>query len=148
MGLRIRSGPGRVIASGEVSTFAGHPLRFDLEIEGLPVVCELVFLPCEEGGEVRVRSEPLANGRRLLLEGFDRADGRGSAVPVLLGELVDSLVFLHFRVFRWGRTVDRTVHYTFFEAPKEEVGWEPMHPSESDAPAWPAPTNEAARSER
>lgn len=129
MELRIQSGPGRVIASGEVTTFAGHPLRFELELDGVPLCCELLFQDAEKPDEVDVTSEPLTNGRRFRLRGFDGASGRGSAVPVLLGELGEVLIFLHFRVFRWGRTEDRTVHYTFYATPKDDVAWEPRAPT-------------------
>jgi len=123
MTLRIRSGPARVIASGEVTGFGGHPLRFDLDLDGVPFSVELTF--GSDGGDVHVVAEPVPDGLRFSLRNFDGPDGRGSAVPVLLGELGDELVFLHFRAFRWGRTDDRTVHYTFYAVEKEAVGWQP-----------------------
>lgn len=121
MAVQIRSGPARVIATGEVTSFAGHPLRFDLDHDGAPVAAELVF---EDGAAPEVLSEALPGGYRFRLRGFDGADGRGSSVPVLLGEIGDELIFLHFRVFRWGRTEDRTVHFTFFATEKSGVAWE------------------------
>ena len=35
-----------------------------------------------------------------------------------LGTVGDDVVFVHFKVFRYGRTPDRTVHYTFYAAPR------------------------------
>lgn len=122
MALQIRSGPARVIAAGEITAFGGHPLRFDLDHHGATIAVELVF---EEGDGAAVVSEPLPDGYRFRLRGFEGADGRGSAVPVLLGELGHELIFFHFRVFRWGRTEDRTAHYTFYAVEQSAVGWTP-----------------------
>ncbi len=60
---------------------------------------------------------------------FDGPEGRGSADPVLVADVADDLVFLHFRVFRHGRTADRTVHYTFYSVAKSAIGWVPASPA-------------------
>lgn len=125
MALVIRSGPAAVIASGEVTGFGGQAIRFDLREEELTFAVELGFESDPAAPELAVHTEQLPDGLRLRLVNFDAADGRGSAVPVLLGELGDELLFMHFRVFRWGRTDDRTVHYTFYRAGKDDVGWQP-----------------------
>lgn len=116
------SGPARVVASGEVTSFFGHPLaiRFDLP-EG-PLHVSFAFKP---GQEPHADSELRDDGWAFTLSGFDDDRGRGSAEPVLLGELADDLVFLHFRAFRFGETPDHTLHYTCFRVPKADVGWEP-----------------------
>lgn len=123
--MRIRSGPATVQACGTVTAFGGQPLVFELEIADDPFRVELAFASQPAHDDVAVHTEHLEAGFRFLLVNFDGADGRGSAVPVLLGEVGDVLLFLHFRVFRYGRTDDRTVHYTFYTTSKDEVGWQP-----------------------
>ena len=59
----------------------------------------------------------------LRLVNFGGTAGRGSAQPVLLSETPRDLLFFHFRVFRYGRTDDHTVHYTFYRVAKDQVGW-------------------------
>lgn len=125
MSIEIRSGPGRVIASGEATTFGGQPLRFDLTLDECPLAVEMAFRSDPSVSDVAVESARVEALLRFDLVNFDGPDGRGSARPVLLGEIGDALVFLHFRVFRWGRTDDRTVHYTFYRVAKPDVGWTP-----------------------
>lgn len=126
MDLEITSGAATVIASGQVTSFGGQPLRFGLKVdEDLTFQVELVFASDPALGDVAVRPEHLDDGLRFHLVNFDGADGRGSAVPVLLGELGEHLWFMHFRVFRYGRTEDHTVHYSFYKARKADVGWRP-----------------------
>jgi hypothetical protein len=79
-----------------------------------------------------VSSHPIDDGVALELVNFDGVEGRGTSLPALLAEVGPDLVFLHFRVFRWGRTPDRTVHWTFYRVPKEGVSWTPTEP-EGDA---------------
>ena len=47
----------------------------------------------------------------------------GDSPGKLLGELGDTLIFMHFRVFRYGDTKDRTVHYTIYQVKKSDVDW-------------------------
>lgn len=111
MQLFIRSGPARVLASGSVTAFAAHPLRFDLG----PAAVVLRFTTAPDVEDVAVRAATAEDGAIVLeLINFDGADGRGSAVPVPLGEVEGGMLYLHFRVFRFGRTEDRTVTYTFY----------------------------------
>ena len=120
----IESGPALVVDSGMVTTFFGEGLVLVLELPDDNLAIELEF---ESGapGEARVDSVPTETGMRLRCFGFEDASGRGSAQPVLIAELGTDLVFLHFRVFKFGETDDRTVHYTFFRASKSKVGWVP-----------------------
>ncbi|MEQ1566974.1 MAG: DUF6864 domain-containing function [Myxococcota bacterium] len=107
----IESGPARVVDSGTVTTFAGHPLTLRWEV--LEVTLVFRSDPAIEGPAVATTA--LDGGWRIECTNFDDATGRGSAEPVLLGERLDTRVFFHFRAFRYGRTLDHTVHYTVYE---------------------------------
>lgn len=126
--VRITSGPSRIVASGCASTFGGHPLALtlapgDLGVGGDGLVVELAFASDPGVPDVAVETETTDAGWRVRCTNFDDARGRGSAEPVLLGELGPDLLFLHFNVFRYGRGMDRTVQFTFFRVGKAEVGW-------------------------
>lgn len=120
----IESGPATVIEAGTVTTFAGHPLTLLVQLPEDRLVVELVFTD-GDGGEPSVETAHTDVGVRLQCTGFDDASGRGTAEPMLLGELGEDLLFLHFRVFRYGTTRDRTVHFTLFRTTKDRVGWRP-----------------------
>jgi hypothetical protein len=132
--LSISSGPARVLADGAVTTFGAHPLYFELDLGADAAAAEaptvlalgIRFLSDAADPNPRVASMGLDDGFRLDLINFDGADGRGSAQPVLIGEVGEDLVFLHFRVFRFGRSEDRTLMYTFYRVSKTEVDWSPV----------------------
>lgn len=124
MAIAIESGPARVLASGEATCFMGRDLVLRIA-EPVDVVVELSFTSDPNVPDVAVDVTTFANHLRFQCVNFDHADGRGSAEPVLLGEAGHRLVFMHFRVFRWGRTIDRTVHYTIYSVDKDAVGWVP-----------------------
>ena len=94
---------------------------------------EMVFEDDDDHPELAVRTEPLAAGIRLRLLNFRDASGRGSADPVLLGDMGPHLLFLHFRAFRHGNSRDHTVHYTFYRATKQSLGWRPDAPPAEDS---------------
>ena len=114
--MRVSSGPARVVANGIATTFLGHPLRLELEAGA---VVTLVFSVDEDDPALRATTEWTDDGARLHLVNFEGTDGRGSREPVLLGEVDDESLLLHFRVFRWGTSPDHTVHYTFFALPRD-----------------------------
>lgn len=120
----VRSGPARVVDGGVVATFHGHGLslspRVDDGPEGVRARVEFTFESA--GGEPAVVAEPLPGGYRLRCVDMD---GRGSAEPVLLGELGDDLLFFHFQIQRFGRAIDRFVTWTVFRVAKADVGWRP-----------------------
>lgn len=118
----IESGPATVIDAGVVTTWYGHSLSLVVQMPGDNVALELVF--DESGGPPGVTAHPTDTGYRLECTGFDDATGRGTAEPMLLGELGDDLLYFHFRTFRYRDTVDRTVHYTVYRAHKSRVGWQ------------------------
>lgn len=122
-----------VIASGEATTFAGHGLNLSLEGEGARAEVRLTFVADPEVPDVAVRSTLAEHGYDLECVNFDGADGRGSAVPVFLGGIGTTGVFFHFRVFRHGRSDDRTVHYTFYEVPDAVIG-PPEDPPDTSPP--------------
>lgn len=96
------------------------------------ITVELRFRSDESMEDASVTSEPMEDGIALDLVNFDGIDGRGTSLPALLAEVGPDLVFLHFRVFKWGRTADRTVHWTFYRVPKGAVSWAPGE-AEGDA---------------
>ena len=59
-------------------------------------------------------------GAGVVVE-LPRASGRGSAWPVPLREEGVWTIFLHFRVWKFGKTPDRTVHFTFYRAQSDQV---------------------------
>ena len=120
-----QSGPVEVVASGSLSTFMGHPLEVVCSEPGDRLVRVVFEFESVENEAVQVRSEAIPDGLRLTCVNFDTPEGRGSAQPVLLGEIEDDLYFLHFRVFRYGRTVDHTVQFTVYRGTKRDLGWSP-----------------------
>lgn len=125
MAVRISSGPAEVLACGEVTTFGGAGLELVLDPPHALTV-RLSFAADPAVADVAVRTLPSAPGSwHFELVHFDKPDGRGSAVPVLLGETADGLLFFHFRVSRFGRSEDRTVHYTLYRVSKADAGWVP-----------------------
>ncbi|HHO50264.1 MAG TPA: hypothetical protein ENK18_05165 [Deltaproteobacteria bacterium] len=121
----IESGPALVIEHGVVTTFGGGGLVIVLELPEDNFVVEWCFSADPDQPGPTVCSEATSVGLRLDCTNFDDASGRGSALPVLLGELGDELIFLHFRVFRHGQTLDRSVQYTFYRVAKDRIGWTP-----------------------
>ena len=125
MPVAIGSGPADVLDAGTATTFGGHDLTLVLVVPEGRWTVELAFLSDPSVPGVAVSSESLDEGGiRFECVNFDGPDGRGSAVPVLLGELGDDLVFFHFRVWLHGRSVDRTVHWSFYRVKKADVGWQ------------------------
>ncbi len=132
--ITVNSGPARIIGSGMLTSFAAHPVTFTIE-DPIELILELVFEtdPEQDGLNIdvtrpRKADTELGPGRehlRMRCVNFDTDDGRGSAEPVLLGESGEDLVFFHFRVFRFGNTIDHTLHYTLYMASKEALGWVP-----------------------
>ncbi len=121
----IQSGPARVADSGVVTAFMGFPLRIHTPIEGYRFGVELRFRTDASCDDVHVGSEFVDGTLILDLVNFDTDTGRGSSRPVLIGQTDTEAVFFHFKVFRYGATVDHTVHYTFFVANKDEIGFQP-----------------------
>lgn len=107
--MAVRSGPARVLTSGQATTFRGHGLAVELEDPAFRVV--FAFADGEEAG---VAMDPFEGGVTLTCVGLDDRPGRGSAEPVAVGQVGATVLWLHFRVFRWGASDDRTVHWTVF----------------------------------
>jgi hypothetical protein len=121
--VQIQSGPAWVLDSGTVTTFGGNPLLLVLELPEDNFAVELRFSHEPEISSAEVRSEETGTGLLLQCVNFEPLAGRGSALPVLLGELGEDLVFLHFRAFRYGASPDWTVSFTFYRSHKDRVGW-------------------------
>lgn len=129
MSVSVRSGPAAVIGSGSATVFWSNDLVFGVDYGGIPFTVTMGFVSDPAVG-VEVRTSWPGGGLRFDLVNFDGADGRGSAAPVLITEVGEELIFLHFRVFRYGMTPDRTVHWTFYAAPKAEVTWPVVGPEQ------------------
>lgn len=133
MNCNVRSGPATVLSSGQATTFGGHGLDVDVQLQdGSWYRVTFSFEDGGPGAEPRVETELEAWGIRLRLHHF--AEGRGSAQPVLLGDIGDRLYFLHFRVFRFGKTAERTVSWTFYAVEKQDVGWQAVTETAEEAP--------------
>ena len=122
--MQVRSGPATVVASGVATTFLGHGLSLALELADDHLAIDLEFRS-EGTGTPAVAAEETPRGYRIVCVDFDSEEPRGSAEPVLLGELGDDLWFFHFRAARHGRSPDRTVSWTVFRVRKTDVGWTP-----------------------
>lgn len=131
MNLVLSSGPARVIAAGEVTTFFGHDLTLQLRDEALEHTITLRFVTDASAPGVAVRTPSAdASATTLELVNFDDDSGRGSAEPVLLGALGEDLLFFHFRAFCFGKTLDHTVHYTVYVASQQAVDFRPADAQE------------------
>jgi hypothetical protein len=123
MTVTLRSGPALLLAAGEATTFFGHPLAITLALPEGPYTVTIQFEARPENPDVAVDADAGPHGITLTLVNFDTDEGRGSREPVLLGGVGDDLLFLHFRAFRFGRSDDRTVHYSVYRASRAAVGW-------------------------
>ena len=85
--MLIQSGAAWVLDSGQVTTFGGNALHLVLELDEDNLVVELRFDqdPAATGAEVR--SEETPTGWAFRCVNFEPLAGRGSAWPVLLGEI-------------------------------------------------------------
>lgn len=125
MSIRIHSGHAEVVDHGTVTTCWGRSLLLEMEISEARSVVELIF--DESGdGEAAIETEYTEAGLKLVCRRFGSEGGRGSSEPVLLGAFDDWLLLFHFRVFRYGKTEDRTVQYTFYRVNKADVNWKPL----------------------
>ncbi len=120
MSIYLFSGPATVIASGMVTTFFGQRLLLSVDLPDRVARVEFWFATEPEVADVAVRIDATPLGYVIECVNFDGPEGRGTATPMLLDDLGDHLLYFHFRVFRFGRTDDRTVHYTFYVTPKSD----------------------------
>jgi hypothetical protein len=118
MSIRIRSGRAQVIAGGQVTAFEGHPILIFLD--DLQFAVGLRFVTDE--GELRVDPTWVDDRLELVLYNFESAEGRGSAQPVRLAERGEQVLWLHFRTFKFGNTIDHTVHYCIYATPRDPGG--------------------------
>lgn len=132
MPIATRSGPAVILASSTITAFMAHPLVINLDLP-FPLQIEFHFRTDADVEDVAVHIETGDDRFKLICVNFDKPDGRGTSVPVLLGALESLLLFMHFRVFRYGNTEDRTVHYTLYGVDKDVVDWTPLTETEEDA---------------
>lgn len=124
MAVSITSGPATVLEHGTVTTFGGLDLHLQIELVEGSWSVQLVFRDHGDGSPA-VSTETTDEGTIFECVNFTGVEGKGSAAPVLLGELGGDLIFFHFRVFQHGHSDDRTVHYTFYRVHKDAVDWQP-----------------------
>ena len=117
----ITSGPARVLSHGSVTTFLGSGISLRVVEEGTGFELILNFEGDPDLDDVRIDVEHTRLGLRLTCVNFDGSDGRGTSVPIVIGSVGEDLIMAHFRVFLHGNTHDRTVHYTFYRAPKQVI---------------------------
>jgi hypothetical protein len=127
--LPMWSGPAEIVAQGMATTFGGNGIYFDLVLPERTFAIAITFPsdPSVEGPTVLTYTTD--EGSRIDLVNFDSAEGRGSALPALITDLGDHLLFWHFRAFKFGRSNDTTLHYCFYRVAKEEVSWTPRDPN-------------------
>lgn len=106
MPVRIESGGAAAIASGEVTSFFGAPITVHLEEWRF----EVVLILAQDDGDVRLDVQ--SDDDRIRLTAFNFDEGRGTAEPIAIVRRGDIGLWLHFRVFRYGTSIDHTVHYT------------------------------------
>ena len=116
MDVVSRSGPASIVASGQITTFAGHPLELTLVVDNdLEYLIEWSFEHDEAVSDVDVLLKHLPSSIRFVCVNFDKADGRGTSKPVAILGHGDHTFWIHFRIFRFGKTKDRTIHYSIFK---------------------------------
>jgi len=123
--VRIDSGPARVVETGMVTAFMGYPIRLETIVEQVRFIVELRMVTDPDREGVSVQSAYEGPVLVLTCVNFDSAEGRGSSQPVLLGPTETEAVFFHFKLFRFGRTDDHTLHYTVFAAKQDAIGFQP-----------------------
>lgn len=123
MPVSVSSGPAHVIEHGTVTTFGGQDLAIQLSLPEGEWSVQLVFME-RQGDGPAISTEVIEGGMIFQCVNFQGAAGKGSAAPVLLGELGKDLIFFHFRVFQHGHSDDRSVHYTFYRVRKDAVDWQ------------------------
>jgi hypothetical protein len=126
MAASVWSGPARVVSSGTVTTFRGEGVYLEVPLGDRAWAMGIRFATDAAWPGPRVDSAILGTGVRLDLVNFDTAEGKGSAEPVLVGEIGDELLYLHFRAWKYGASNDHTFHWTLFLVQKAEVGWTPV----------------------
>lgn len=114
------SGSAQVVAHGAVTTFFGGPLHLSVPIEP-PLRVEFWFRSDAEIEGVRARADWNEIGVLIDCVNFDDDAGRGTSRPMYLKDDGEHVLFLHFRVFRHGRSDDRTVMFSFFRARRDEL---------------------------
>lgn len=113
----IFTGGARVIASGTVIAFNEWG-EVSFRLGPLKERLSIVFR-FEDGpsGGPEPRIEVLGEGEKgikLVLRNFGDATGEGTVSPLKLGTLEGLQLYVHFRIFRVGKT-PRVIHYTFYQ---------------------------------
>ena len=115
MEISARSGRVSVIASAQLTTFEGHPLEITVEVgPSQTFSIKWSFVSDPETLDVDVVLEREGDLVHLICSNFDHSDGRGTSKPLHLGDVGTQRFWLHFKVFLFGKTLDRTVQYTMY----------------------------------
>ena len=92
--MQLTSGPATIIKQGTVTCFGGHSLSWVMEWEENTFQILMDFSVDEGRADAYVHTEHSEGGVQFTCVNFDGTKGKGSAVPVLLGELGGMLVFM------------------------------------------------------
>ena len=121
MDVLANSGKAQIGASGQITTFDGEPLTLRLRIEGWTIRLRWEFASDEAVADVAVEMQHVEEDLLLLrCVNFDGSDGRGTGRPLQIADSDYGAIFLHFRVFLFGKTMDRTIHYTAYILPYDD----------------------------
>ena len=115
MELSARSGRVAIVASGQITTFEGNPLEITVwASQEQPFLLKWSFFSDPEVQDVAVSVEQQQGLIHLLCTNFDGPDGRGTSRPMRLLDVGTRRFWLHFRVFVFGKTEDKTLHYSIY----------------------------------
>lgn len=115
MDISARSGRTTIVASAEITTFEGHPLELTLwPSPDESLVLEWSFRTDPEVEDVAVTMASKEQSLHFECVNFNTAEGRGTGKPLHLADIGGHRFWVHFRVFLYGKTEDRTVHYTIY----------------------------------
>lgn len=121
------SGPADVVASGVLISFKGEPIDIELNPLGL----RFGFSDDPKAPAPRMSAESSAPGRLTIhLTNFNSPIGIGSSEPLRIGREAERTLYLNFRIYKLGGSLDRTLHYTIYSVKD---------------PARPVPENEQAK---
>jgi len=122
MEISARSGRATIVASAQITTFEGEPLELTIWFQPeQSFTVKWSFESDASVDDVAVDLEQDDDVFHILCTNFDGVDGRGTGKPLHLVDAGPYRFWLHFRVFLFGKTEDRTLHYTIYMEEKKKV---------------------------
>ncbi len=115
----IASGPAEIIASGIVTSFQNNPV--EVTFRTIKIIFELKDDKEKKGPYFTSKASLADKTVRITLFNFTEPLGVGTLTPARLGLIIgDRRVYFHVRVTSIGSSVDRTLHYTIYQAEQVE----------------------------